>query len=114
MSASIIVLVVLAVGVVGFGLSYARACSIEWQGKKMHSRPYYYGWWTFLITVIPSILMLILWDTGSAIYLEQRASQQLADNIASGKALNHSLALSTIDSLTHAFSMSQTDIETFE
>ena len=114
MSASIIVLVVLAVGVVGFGLSYARACAIERQGKKMHSRPYYYGWWTFLITVIPSILMLILWDTGSAIYLEQRASQQLTDNIASGKALNHSLALSTIDSLTHAFSVSRTDIEAFE
>lgn len=110
MSLSLLVLVVFAVGVIGFVISGKRAASIEKTGKKMHSRPYYFGWWTFLITVVPAVLVLILWELGSAIYLEERASTELSDIIKNGEALNHSLALSTVGSLTHAFSLASTDM----
>lgn len=110
MSAPLIILVILALGVVGFFLSYARACLYERHGKKMHSRPYYYGWWTFLVTVIPATLVLIFWDIGSAVYMEEQASIQLRDNITKGESFNHSLALSTVDSLTQALIVTKTDL----
>ena len=110
MSLSLLVVVVFALGMIGFVISAKRAASIEKNGKKMHSRPYYFGWWTFLITVVPAVLVLILWELGSAIYLEERASTELSDIIKNGEALNHSLALSTVGSLTHAFSAANTDM----
>lgn len=110
MSASLIVLIIIALGVVGFVLAYSRATSIERKGQKMHSRPHYYGWWTFLITVIPALLVLVLWDAGSSIYLEQRASSHLDAQIGEGQQRNHSLALGTIRSLTNAFSQTNEDL----
>ncbi|WP_297323330.1 phosphate ABC transporter permease subunit PstC [uncultured Bartonella sp.] len=110
MSLSLLVLVVFVVGVIGFVISCKRASSIAKTGKKMHSRPYYFGWWTFLITVVPSVLVLLVWQMGSAIYLEERASIKLNTMIENGEALNHSLALSTVESLTHAFSVGNSDM----
>ena len=114
MSISLLILVVFALGIVGFVLSGKRAVTIENMGKKMHSRPYYYGWWTFLLTVVPAVLFLLLWQLGSTIYLEAHASSRLTDIIKSGESLNHNLALSTVDSLTHAFSVAQADIADFD
>ena len=110
MSLSLLVVVVFVLGVIGFIISCKRASSIAKSGKKMHSRPYYFGWWTFLITVVPSVLFLLLWQLGSAIYLEERASIEITEMIEKGEALNHSLALSTVESLTHAFSLANTDM----
>ena len=110
MSISLLILVVFALGIIGFVLSGKRAVTIEKMGKKMHSRPYYYGWWTFLLTVVPAVLFLFLWQLGSTIYLEAHASSRLTDIIKSGESLNHNLALSTVDSLGHAFSVARTDI----
>ena len=110
MSISLLILVIFALGIAGFVISGKRAASIEKQGKKLHSRPYYFGWWTFLLTVVPAFLVLILWELGSAVYLEERASTGLTEIIKSGETLNHSLALSTVDSLTRAFSSAKTDI----
>lgn len=74
----------------------------------MHSRPQYYGWWTFLVTIIPSLIVLAIWDIGSAVYIEHRASARLDEKVAEGHYLNHSLALGTIRNLTQAFALTKT------
>ncbi|WP_455478764.1 phosphate ABC transporter permease subunit PstC [Bartonella sp. B10] len=72
-----IIFLLLIFGFVGFYISYMRARYLEYAQYRMHSRAYYHGWWTFLITVIPVLIFLIFWDYGSATYLEYSASQEV-------------------------------------
>ncbi|WP_336287741.1 phosphate ABC transporter permease subunit PstC [Bartonella sp. CB60] len=100
MHISSIIFLLLIFGFVGFCISYIRARSFEYAQCKMHSRTYYYGWWTFLITVIPALVFLICWDSGSAIYLEYSASREIEAYIAHmTEVVNHDLILGTIRSL---------------
>lgn len=77
MRISFIIFLLLLLGFVGFFISYVRARVFEYTQYKMHSRAYYYGWWTFLMTVIPPLVFLLFWDGGSAIYLEYSASREI-------------------------------------
>ncbi|MET3589754.1 phosphate transport system permease protein [Bartonella silvatica] len=87
----------LLLGFVGFCISYMRACYLEYAQYKMHSRAYYYGWWTLLMTVIPAVIFLIFWDSGSTIYLEYRASREVELYSAqAAELINHDLILATV------------------
>ncbi|WP_208437749.1 phosphate ABC transporter permease subunit PstC [Bartonella taylorii] len=77
MRISFIIFLLLLLGFIGFCISYMRARTFEYAQYKMHSRAYYHGWWTFSMTVIPALVFLILWDGGSAIYLEYSASREV-------------------------------------
>ncbi|RCL03938.1 MAG: phosphate transport system permease protein [Candidatus Tokpelaia sp. JSC189] len=72
MSVSGVILIVLVFGGAGFFLSRARARAIEAHGAKMHSRPHYYGCWTCLLIVLPSLLFLFFWNIGVNIYAERQ------------------------------------------
>lgn len=99
MSVSGSILIILALGVAGFLLSRARACAIEARGAKMHSRPHYYGWWTCLVVVVPSLLFLFCWNIGTNIYAEQQVSGHIPYAAADGAAHNHNLVLSMVRDL---------------
>ncbi|WP_455480950.1 phosphate ABC transporter permease subunit PstC [Bartonella sp. B12(2025)] len=100
MRISFIIFLLFILGFVGFFVSYMRARYLEYAQYKMHSRAYYYGWWTFLITVIPALVFLIFWDGGSTIYLEYSASREVgAYSARVTEVVNHDLVLETIRSL---------------
>ncbi|OPB31118.1 phosphate ABC transporter permease subunit PstC [Bartonella sp. AR 15-3] len=77
MPVSFIIFLLLIFSIVGFCISYMRARFLERLGFKMHSRAHYYGWWTFLITIIPALIFLIFWNGGSSAYLEYIISREL-------------------------------------
>ncbi|ETS13444.1 phosphate ABC transporter permease subunit PstC [Bartonella quintana] len=100
MRISCIIFFLLLLGFIGFCISYMRARYLEYTQHKMHSRAYYYGWWTFLITVIPALVFLIFWDSGSAIYLEYSASREIgAYSARVTEVVNYDIILGTIRSL---------------
>ncbi|AGF75373.1 phosphate ABC transporter permease subunit PstC [Bartonella vinsonii] len=104
MRISFLIFLLFSLGFVGFCISYMRARILEYTQHKMHSRAYYYGWWTFLITVLPAVIFLIFWDGGSAIYLEYSASQEVrAYGASATERVNYDLILGVLRSLVKMF-----------
>jgi len=102
MSVSGIILTILLLGIIGFFLSRARAWAIEARGTRMHSRPHYYGWWTCLLAVVPSLLFLFCSNIGAGIYLEQQASARIPHAAADDAAHSRrSLAVGMVRDLAH-------------
>ncbi|WP_182480044.1 MULTISPECIES: phosphate ABC transporter permease subunit PstC [Bartonella] len=100
MPISFVIFLLLIFGFVGFCISYMRAHFLEFMRFKMHSRAYYYGWWTLLITVIPAFVFLVFWNVGSAVYLEYNASQAVKISIVGAIEIeNHDLILEIIRDL---------------
>ncbi|WP_375674101.1 phosphate ABC transporter permease family protein, partial [Bartonella sp. CL32QHWL-2] len=100
MHISVIIFLLLLLGFFGFCISYMRARTLEYTQCKMHSRVYYYGWWTFLMTVIPPLVFLLFWESGSAIYLEYSASREIGTYSAHITGLiNHDLLWGTLRNL---------------
>ncbi|MCZ2203369.1 phosphate ABC transporter permease subunit PstC [Bartonella sp. A05] len=100
MRISFVLFLLFIFGFFGFCISYMRARFFEYAGCKMHSRAHYYGWWTFLITVLPALIFLVFWDSGSAIYLEHRASREIEVCLTQmTEIVNHDLVLGIIRSL---------------
>ncbi|WP_078688249.1 MULTISPECIES: phosphate ABC transporter permease subunit PstC [unclassified Bartonella] len=83
MAISFIIFLLLTFSIIGFCISYMRARCLERSGFKMHSRAHYYGWWTFLITIIPALIFLIFWNVGSSAYLEYIVSRELEAHMVS-------------------------------
>ncbi|WP_208431308.1 phosphate ABC transporter permease subunit PstC [Bartonella doshiae] len=100
MHISFIILFLLLFGFVGFFISYMRARYLEYTQYKMHSRAYYYGWWTFFLTVIPALIFFVFWNSGSTIYLEYSASREIRMYSAQvTEVVNHDLILGIVRSL---------------
>ncbi|MBX4335491.1 phosphate ABC transporter permease subunit PstC [Bartonella raoultii] len=100
MRISYVIFLLLALGFVGFCISYMRARTLEYMQYKMHSRAYYYGWWTFLITIIPALIFLFFWESVSTIYLEYNAMREISAYSARvGEVINHDLIWGTLRSL---------------
>jgi len=83
--------IIIVLGAAAFFICRARARRAEMRRNKMHSRPSYYGWWTFFLIIIPSLLFLVLWNLGGNIYLEHRAFAEMppmdANNIHVSRSL---------------------------
>jgi len=62
------ILLVISIGLIGFFLSHQRAKNIERTGRRLRSRPVYYGWWCFLLILMPSFVFLILCQSILAAY----------------------------------------------
>ncbi|MCZ2328080.1 phosphate ABC transporter permease subunit PstC [Bartonella sp. F02] len=100
---SLIIFLLLIFSFIGFCLSYTRALFFERAGYKMHSRVHYYGWWTFLMTVIPAFIFLLFWESGSAIYLEYNASQEVDEYMLGvTESINHDFILEIIRRLVES------------
>jgi len=114
MSVSGIILIILLLGAAGFFLSRGRARIIEARGRKMHSRPSYYGWWTCLLAVVPSLLFLALWHLGSMVYLEQQASARIPAAAAADPVHNHSLTLGMVRDLAQGLPVLGGDLPDYQ
>jgi len=49
-------------GFVGFFVAYKRAYLLEQTGVRLHSRPSYHGWWSFLSTLVPALVFQAIWS----------------------------------------------------
>lgn len=99
MSLPFVACYILILGCVGFLIALKYVRSLEQEGKKMHSRAVYYGWRTLLLTSVPSLLFLILWQCGSIFFLEHLALKQIRYHKSDQVQLNESLILSTVNIL---------------
>lgn len=81
MSVSLIVVLVLLVGAVGYaaGLRRARALAVAAPGQKAHSRPVYHGSFVFSWAVLPALMLLAAWLAVSPAVISARTSEAVAD-----------------------------------
>lgn len=97
MSTSMLFLIVLALGIVGWFLGQARArSSVEGKTSKLHSRPGYYGAYVLLWTTLPALLLIILWSAFSPAVTTSLVTASLPENIRSGPEQQLTLTMSTV------------------
>jgi phosphate transport system permease protein len=73
MSLSLVFIVIAVLAVVGFVLCRARAlASAGGEARNLHSLPNYYGWHAVVMTVLPSILVLVVWSVVQPVYIERQ------------------------------------------
>lgn len=77
MSFLLVALYIFLLGSLGFFYGKKRVSRLSFVDLKFHSRPVYYGWWIFLLTVLPAWLFLIFWNFGMQVYLENRALKEI-------------------------------------
>ncbi len=77
MSTSLVFVIVVAIGVVGYFLGRQRAVSQDNGSIKAHSMPHYHGWWVFLASALPAILFIAVWAAATSLYLERSAIAEL-------------------------------------
>ncbi len=84
-----LVLIVIALGVVGFFAGRQRAlASAGGDARDLHSLPNYYGANVFLFVVIPSLLMLLMWALIQPIVIENQVEGLIPESaIAEGSSL---------------------------
>jgi len=105
MSIMLILTIVLVIGLLGFFLGRARAVSqlnaAAGSSEKPHSRPHYHGWWVFTLSVVPALIVLVVWSLTATVYLEQSAKSQLRDSLGSAENYSESLSLGMVRSLAN-------------
>ena len=114
MTISWVVIVILGVGLLGYILSRSRSLAIERGGAKLHSRPNYYAWWTLLLAIVPSLVLLFFWDVGVKVALEQSVSSQIPQSSDLGNVQNHSLIMGMVRNLADGFTRVGGDLEAYK
>ncbi|MWD27384.1 phosphate ABC transporter permease subunit PstC [Aquicoccus sp. SCR17] len=73
MSATLTLLIILALGALGYLAGRARAMSSAGgDGRKLHSLPGYYGYNAMLSALIPGLALLALWLIAQPVFIENR------------------------------------------
>ncbi|QYM71939.1 phosphate ABC transporter permease subunit PstC [Pseudochrobactrum sp. Wa41.01b-1] len=108
MSIMLVLTIVFVLGVAGFFLGRAKAVAqlntvknVADKKEKPHSRPHYHGWWVFSLTVMPAIILFVVWSLSATVYLEQTAKSQLQDALGNTENYSESLSLGVVKSLAH-------------
>ena len=101
-----ILLIVLALGAVGYVLARSRAMqSAGGDARALHSLPSYYGWTAILFTVVPSLLVLAAWLILSPMIVESRVAESIPDSaVRDNISLTMSEVRRTADGLNAAVS----------
>ncbi|MBB99356.1 MAG: phosphate ABC transporter permease subunit PstC [Rhodobacteraceae bacterium] len=83
MSLPILVFVLLALSVAGYVLGRGRAmASAGGDARKLHSLPNYYGWFGFLVALLPAALVLLLWLPAQSVVIDTQVSAMISDRSA--------------------------------
>ncbi|PLP59848.1 phosphate ABC transporter permease subunit PstC [Mesorhizobium loti] len=77
MSSMLVLAIVIVIGIVAFVIARQRAAAQDDGKIKPHSRAHYHGWWAFLLSVLPAVLLLAVWSIGSSVYLNSRLHAQM-------------------------------------
>lgn len=71
----ILLLALLVIGLAGYVLCRARAiASVDGNVRKLHSLPTYHGWHGFILSVLPGLLVLVIWVIGQPLVIERSLS----------------------------------------
>jgi len=85
MSASMLLLIVLALAAIGFILGRARALSSAGgDSRHLHSLPSYYGWNVALWTMAPALLVLLVWLMAQPLVIERSVTQLIPEDSYAG------------------------------
>jgi len=96
MSTLLVLVIVVAIGLVGFFLGRQRAISKDDRSVKAHSLPHYHGWWVFLVSVLPAIIFILVWAVGSSFYIERQAINSLPVHNSESVIASQSLELGMV------------------
>jgi phosphate transport system permease protein len=85
MSASMLLLIVLALAAIGFILGRVRALSSAGgDSRHLHSLPSYYGWNVALWTMVPALLVLLIWLVAQPLLIERSVTQLIPEDSYAG------------------------------
>lgn len=89
MSATTLIMLVLAIGAVGFAVArYKALAAVNGNPRALHSLPSYYGWHAFVMVVVPALAVLILWLIVQPIVIESQIKGYLpAERVADANAM---------------------------
>jgi phosphate transport system permease protein len=59
------------IGLAGYVFGSRRAVAQRAPGTVSHSLPAYHGWLTFILAVVPAVVVLLLWSLGSSLLVER-------------------------------------------
>ena len=123
MSFFLVLVSVVAIGLIGFFIGRQRAVALNKAQpaagsgagvEKMHSRPHYHGWWVFLVSALPAILVLAVWAVGTSVYLDHTATARMPEAVEDGSYSERSLQLGMIRSLADGIvKLTPAEIESF-
>ena len=89
MSLSIVLLIVAALAAAGFFAGRARALSsVNGDGRKLHSLPGYYGWYTSLMVLVPALLTVVVWVIAQPLVINSRVSSMIAPQSIAASSLD--------------------------
>ncbi len=82
MSAGILSLIVIGLGVLGYFLGRGRALSLATAtGRKLHSLPGYYGQSVALFTAVPALLLMAAWLFLQPVLIDSRVNAMIPDSV---------------------------------
>jgi phosphate transport system permease protein len=100
MSVFSVVLIILAIGIVGFLLGRQRAVSQQSAGgEKPHSRPGYHGAFVLVLAVLPAIFFFAAWKIASPTIVETSLKSGLPETVQSMPESNQTLVVGMIKSI---------------
>ncbi len=82
MTASILLLILIAAGVPAFIIGIAKASRLARPDPRdLHSRPGYYGGYLAIWTVLPALVMLAVWSLAAPVVIDRLAMSNLPDAV---------------------------------
>ncbi|MBT2132061.1 phosphate ABC transporter permease subunit PstC [Aliiroseovarius lamellibrachiae] len=101
MSASLLLLIILALAAVGFVIGRGRALrSVQGDRRRLHSLPNYYGFNVAMLAFVPAVLVLALWVVVQPMVVNSAVSGLIPhDSYADAGALN--LIMSDVKRVAH-------------
>jgi phosphate transport system permease protein len=117
MSAGFTLLIVLALGAVGYILGRAKAMSkAGGDSRRLHSLPGFYGQSVFLFTAVPALLLMVLWLLIQPLYIQRHVETLIEPgDIADGSSMSLVMAdvrriSNGIDTVIASGKMSEADV----
>jgi phosphate transport system permease protein len=96
-STTYLILIVLALGIVGWFLGNWRArAAVGGKTSNLHSRPGYYGAYALLWTTLPSFLLMILWSSIAPPVINSMVEARLPETIRNAPDQSITLTMSTV------------------
>lgn len=89
MSATTLIMLVLALAAVAFAAARYKALSaVQGNPRALHSLPSYYGWHGFVMVLVPALAVLVLWLVVQPMVIESQIKSYLpAERVADSNAL---------------------------
>ena len=79
----------------------ARPLDCQARAVKLHSRPPYYGAYVMLWTVLPALVLVLVWAAVEPIVVSNAVHASLPEAIRNDPSAVRSLTMGTIDAIAH-------------